>query len=260
MSNDTPQTAKSTQTWDAANYADNARFVSDLGAPVLDLLAPRSGDRILDIGCGDGALTQKIAGTGATVVAIDHSPSQIAAARKIGLDAHVMEATHLIYADEFDGVFSNAALHWIKPPEAVVAGVARALKDGGRFVGEFGGYGNVEKIRLALIAALKDRGLEGDAADPWYFPTPEDYTTLLEAHGFVVDSAVLIPRPTPLPGRMADWIRTLAQDLLNPVPQAEQDAFLDGVENDLAADLRDEDGKWTADYVRLRFAARLTDR
>ena len=249
----------SSQTWDAANYADNARFVSDLGAPVLDLLAPRPDERILDIGCGDGALTQKIVDAGSTVVAIDHSPSQVEAARKLGLDAHVMEATHLIYADEFDGVFSNAALHWVKPPEAVVAGVARALRSGGRFVGEFGGAGNVGRIKAALIAALDARGLDGEGANPWYFPTPAEYTSLLEAHGFVVDSAVLIPRPTPLPGRMADWIKTLAQDFVAPVPQAEQDEFLRGVEADLATDLQDELGNWTADYVRLRFSARLAE-
>ena len=164
----------SKQTWNSDNYANNARFVSDLGAPVLDLLAPKPGERILDIGCGDGALTQKIVAAGSDVVAIDHSPSQVAAARKLGLDAHVMDATHLIYADEFEGVFSNAALHWIKPPEAVVAGVATALKPGGRFVGEFGGYGNVSKIREASIAALNARGLDGEAANPWYFPTAEE--------------------------------------------------------------------------------------
>jgi trans-aconitate methyltransferase len=248
-------TNSSSQTWDAANYASNARFVSDLGAPVLDLLAPKSGERILDIGCGDGALTQKIVAVGADVVAIDHSPSQVAAARKLGLDAHVMDATHLIYANEFDGVFTNAALHWVKPPEAVVAGVAMALKPGGRFVGEFGGYGNVSKIREASIAALNARGLDGEAANPWYFPTPEDYSALLSEHGFEVTSAVLIPRPTPLPGSMADWIKTLAQDFVAPVPQEEQDDFLQGIEADLVADLQDADGNWMADYVRLRFSA-----
>ena len=245
----------SSQTWDADNYADNARFVSDLGAPVLDLLAPQSGERILDIGCGDGALTQNIVGTGATVVAIDQSPSQVAASRKLGLDAHVMDARHLIYADEFDGVFTNAALHWVKPPEDVVAGVARALKPGGRFVGEFGGYGNVDKIRSACTAALNARGLDGEAFNPWYFPTTAEYSDLLGAHGFEVKYAELIPRPTPLPGRMADWIKTLAQDFVAPIPEGEQDEFLEGVEKDLAADLRDADGNWTADYVRIRFAA-----
>jgi trans-aconitate methyltransferase len=247
----------SSQTWDAANYANNARFVSDLGAPVLDLLAPVGSERILDIGCGDGALTQKIVDAGAAVVGIDHSSSQVTAARKLGLDAHVMDATHLIYADEFDGVFTNAALHWVKPPEAVVEGVARALKPGGRFVGEFGGFGNVALIRNALTAALEAQGLVDKFVDPWFFPTPDEYSAMLKNFGFTVTSAELIPRPTPLPGSMADWIKTLAQDFVAPVPEEEQDQFLNGVEADLAADLQDDQGKWTADYVRIRFAAHL---
>ncbi len=248
-------TSTSSQTWDAGQYADNARFVSDLGAPVLDLLAPRADLRVLDIGCGDGALTAKIAAVGAEVVAIDHSQSQVDAARLLGLDAHKMSALELPFENEFDAVFSNAALHWIKPPEVVVANVARALKTGGRFVGEFGGAGNVEKIKTVLIAALNARGLDGEAADPWYFPTPAAYGDLLRAAGFRVESAELIPRPTPLPGRMADWIKTLAQDFAVPVPEAERDEFLDGVEQTLAVDMRNDQGVWSADYVRLRFAA-----
>ncbi len=248
-------TSTSSQTWDAGQYADNARFVSDLGAPVLDLLAPRADMRVLDIGCGDGALTAKIAAVGAEVVAIDHSQSQVDAARLLGLDAHKMSALELPFENEFDAVFTNAALHWIKPPEVVVANVARALKTGGRFVGEFGGAGNVEKIKTALIAALNARGLDGEAADPWYFPTPAAYGDLLQAAGFRVESAELIPRPTPLPGRMADWIKTLAQDFAAPVPEAERDDFLDGVEQTLAVDMRNDQGVWSADYVRLRFAA-----
>ena len=151
------------------------------------------------------------------------------------------------------------ALAWGEKEQGFVAGVATALKPGGRFVGEFGGFGNVSKIREASIAALNARGLDGEAANPWYFPTAEEYAELLAAHGFKVTSSVLIPRPTPLPGRMADWIKTLAQDFVAPVPEAEQDDFLEGVENDLAPDLKDADGKWTADYVRLRFSAHLED-
>jgi len=254
---DNNKTTGSSQTWNATQYADNARFVSDLGAPVLDLLAPEPGMRILDIGCGDGALTAKIVAAGASVLAIDHSPSQIQASIELGLDARQMSALDLTFEAEFDGVFSNAALHWIKPPEQVVANVARALKPGGRFVGEFGGAGNVEKIRIASIRALNARGLDGEAANPWYFPTAEEYGALLTAHGFTVESAELIPRPTPLPGRMADWIKTLAQDFVTPVPEAERDAFLDGIEQALSADLLNDEGIWTADYVRLRFAATL---
>jgi SAM-dependent methyltransferase len=213
--------------------------------------------RVLDIGCGDGALTAKIAAAGADVLAIDHSQSQIDAALKLGLKATRLSALELDFENEFDAVFSNAALHWIRPPATVVANVARALKPGGRFVGEFGGAGNVEKIKTALIGALNARGLDGQAADPWYFPTPAEYRALLEESGFRVDSAELIPRPTPLPGSLADWIKTLAQDFAAPVPRAERDAFLAGIEDELAPELRDDQGVWTADYVRLRFAATL---
>ena len=254
---DTVNTSNSSQNWDAAQYADNARFVSDLGAPVLDLLAPKPGQRVLDIGCGDGALTARIVAAGAEVLAIDHSDSQIKAAIKIGLDAHRMDALDLTFEAEFDAVFSNAVLHWIQPPAQGVANVARALKPGGRFVGEFGGAGNVEKIKMALIEALDARGLHGEGANPWYFPTAEAYSKLLADHGFNVESAELIPRPTPLPGRMADWIKTLAQDFVNPVPVAEQDDFLKGVEEKLSSELLNDKGIWSADYVRLRFAATL---
>ncbi len=248
---------ESNQIWDAEQYAGNARFVSDLGSPVLDLLAPGPGQKVLDIGCGDGALTARIAATGANVVAIDHSQSQVEAARDRGLEARQLSALELDFEDEFDAVFSNAALHWIKPPDLVVANVARALKPGGRFVGEFGGAGNVGKIRQAAMAALRSRGLDGEFVEPWYFPNAEEYGALLQAADFRVDSVELIPRPTALPGGVAEWIKTLAQDFIAPVPEEERPAFLIDVEKTLEKDLRDSDGVWWADYVRLRFAAML---
>jgi SAM-dependent methyltransferase len=202
-------------------------------------------------------LSARIAAAGAEVVAIDHSQSQIEAARGRGLEARQLSALELDFENEFDAVFSNAALHWIKPPATVVANVARALKPGGRFVGEFGGAGNVEKIRQAAIASLQARGLDGEVINPWYFPKPEEYGALMQAAGFRVDYAELIPRPTALPGSVAEWIKTLAQDLVAPVPEDEREAFLAGVEEILADELRDAEGVWWADYVRLRFAATL---
>ena len=150
----------SAQTWDPEGYAKNARFVSDLGGPVVELLAPRAGERVLDLGCGDGALTAKLAAMGCEVVGVDSSAQQIAAARALGLDARVVDCQNLAFDSEFDAVFSNAALHWMKRPDDVIAGVWRALKPGGRFVAEFGGFGCVVKIRTALIAALNRRGIE----------------------------------------------------------------------------------------------------
>jgi trans-aconitate methyltransferase len=126
-------------TWNPASYSKNARFVSDLGEPVLQLLAPRAGELVLDLGCGDGALTEKIAAAGCQVIGVDSSAAQIGAARRRRLNAAVMNGHQLAFTCVFDAVFSNAALHWMKQPDKVVAGVANSLKPGGRFVGEFGG-------------------------------------------------------------------------------------------------------------------------
>ena len=243
------------QHWDPERYARNARFVADLGAPLLDLLDTHSGQRVLDLGCGDGALTEKIAALGAEVVAVDASAEQIAAARKRGLDAHVADGEALAYEAAFDAVFSNAALHWMRDPEAVIDGVWRALRPGGRFVGEFGGGDNVGAIRRALIDALNRRGLDGAAADPWFFPTAEQYRGLLEARGFRVESVALFERPTPLPGELAGWLETFAESFFKQVVPEARNALLQEVVEALRPTLCDAEGRWTADYVRLRFAA-----
>ena len=192
------------QTWDPERYARNARFVADLGAPVVELLAPRPGERILDLGCGDGVLTAKLASMGCHVVGVDSSAAQIDAARKLGLDARVMNGEALDFDSEFDAVFSNAALHWMRNPPKVIAGVERALKPHGRFIGEFGGHGCVAKIKKALVEALDRRGINGEAASPWFFPNVEEYSRHLTNRGFVINYIALIPRPTPLPAISPD--------------------------------------------------------
>ena len=243
------------QTWNPETYARNARFVSDLGSPVVELLAPKPGERILDLGCGDGVLTRKLVDLGCEVVAVDSSAPLIEAATALGLDARVMSAEALVFDDEFDAVFSNAVLHWIKRADLVIAGVHRALKPGGRFVAELGGYGCVDKIRTALVAALNRRGLEGESRVPWYFPTPEDYGARLERAGFRVDRIALIPRPTPLPGDVIGWLETFAQSFLDGLSGEARAEYLQEVRTTLEPKLRDGDGTWIADYVRLRFAA-----
>jgi trans-aconitate methyltransferase len=243
------------QHWDPDRYARNARFVADLGQPVVALLAPQPGERILDLGCGDGALTRKLADIGARVVGVDASPEMVAAACAAGLDARVLSGEALTFDSEFDAVFSNAALHWMLRPAAVIAGVWRALRPRGRFVGEFGGHGNVQHIKTALVAALDRHGLDGRAAVPWYFPTPDEYRGLLEAQGFRVHAIELIPRPTPLPGDIVAWLDNFAESFTRRVPAAERPAFLNEVAAALSPHLRNAEGVWSADYVRLRFAA-----
>jgi trans-aconitate methyltransferase len=246
-------TEKPEQKWNAEDYDRNARFVSELGMVVVELLSPAPGERILDLGCGDGALTAKLAELGCEVVGVDASPEMIEAARARGLDARVMDGNALDFEQEFDAVFSNAALHWMKEPEAVIAGVWRALKPGGCFVGEMGGQGNVTAIVGALGKALAARGAK--VPEPWFFPGPEEYRGLLEAAGFRVESIDLFPRPTRLPGDVGGWVKTLATPYLSVVPEADRQALIAEVVEALRPVLVDEKGDWYADYVRLRFRA-----
>jgi SAM-dependent methyltransferase len=243
------------QTWDPERYARNARFVSDLAAAVVELLDPRPGERILDLGCGDGVLTAKLAAMGCSVVGVDGSRAQIEAARGLKLDARVMDGEGLSFDSEFDAVFSNAALHWMRNPEAVISGVWRALRPNGRFVAEFGGHGCVAKIKKALVDALNRRGMDGEAAVPWYFPTVEEYSTLLNRAGFSISTIALIPRPTPLPGDVTGWLETFGESFTTCLPLAERPGYIAEVREALRPELADADDKWTADYVRLRLAA-----
>jgi trans-aconitate methyltransferase len=253
-----PEKATVTQEWKADRYAEHAHFVPTLGQAVLDLLNPRAGERILDLGCGDGVLSEKIKAAGATVVGVDASADMIAAAKSRGIDAQVMDGFNLTFNAEFDAVFSNAALHWMKrDPDAVISGVRRALRPGGRFAGEMGGHGNVAAIAVALLAVLERRGVANAAASsPWYYPTVDDYRAKLEQGGFAVEYIELIPRPTPLPTDMSGWLKTFAMPMIRLLPPEERSVALDEVVELLRPALCDEKGRWTADYIRLRFLAR----
>ena len=244
-----------TTTWNPVSYAANARFVSDLGEPLLKLLDGKPGETIFDLGCGDGALTEKIVAAGCTVYGCDASLSQVRAARQGAANVFVMDGQRLGLKRRFDAVFTNAALHWMKQAEKVVEGIAAALKNGGRFVGEFGGKGNVETIRQALHGALQKRSVDPWSVDPWYYAAPQEYTELLTRHGFTVEYIELIPRPTKLPGDILGWLKVFAQPFSKAVAESRRTDLLDEVREELRPKLQKPDGSWYADYVRLRFKA-----
>lgn len=242
------------QRWNAAQYARNGRFVADLAAPLVDVLAPQPGERILDLGCGDGVLSAEIAAAGADVIGIDASPEMVAAARGRRIDARCGRGETLDAVGDFDAVFSNAALHWMEDLDAVFAGVARALRPGGRFVAEMGGAGNIAAVVAALDAAMRRHGL--DVRLPWTFPEPEAVATLLTRHGFRIDILEKFDRPTPIPGDLPAWLETFAGTYIAAVPAAERRGLVEEVRAALEPALHSSTG-WTLDYVRLRFAARL---
>jgi SAM-dependent methyltransferase len=243
------------QVWQADGYRKNAGFVADLGVPVVDLLAPKAGERILDLGCGDGRLTAEIARRGADVLGADSSADLLVAARERGVTTIEVDGEGLAFTESFDAVFSNAALHWMSRPDAVIAGVYRALKSGGRFVGEFGGHGNVAAVVTAVLAVLARRGIDGKARHPWYFPTTEDYAGKLSAAGFTVGSISLIPRPTALPTDMMGWLDTFSGAFFTDFEPNDRSEALSEAVALLRPSLCDGQGRWTADYVRLRFQA-----
>lgn len=248
------------QTWDPQAYARNGAFVPQLAEGVLEWLSAQPSERILDLGCGDGQLTARMLASGLDVRGVDASATMVAAARARGVTADEAGAEQLPYPDaSFDAVFSNAALHWVRGQDEMMAEVHRVLKPGGRFVAEMGGHGNIAAIRVALIAVLEKHGFAGAEDGVNYYPTPQAYTRRLEHHGFNVEKIALIPRPTPLEDSgMAGWLRTFRRGVLDKLPEDVRATVVDECCSLLAPALRDEEGNWVADYVRLRFIARKT--
>ncbi len=246
------------QRWDAQQYGQIGGFVPDLAADLMEWLAPLPNERVLDLGCGDGRFTARLQATGATVIGVDCSPAMVEAARSRNLIVEEADATALPFGyATFDAVFSNAALHWIRDQDAMLREVRRVLRPGGRFVAEMGGHGNIAAIRVAFAAVLERYGIDGDAGDRNYYPTARAYEEQLSKHGFLVERMVHFPRPTPLPeAGMFGWLNTFRLGILDEIPTEKRQRVLNDTVKMLLPVLCDEQRRWIADYVRLRFAAR----
>lgn len=244
--------------WDAELYEAKHAFVWKFGQDLLAQLDPQPGERILDLGCGPGQLTSQIADHGADVVGVDVSPEMIGQARQNypGLRFVLADAAKLEFTDEFDAVFSNAALHWMLDAAAVARRVSRALRRDGRFVAELGGRGNIRRVEQAIAATLEDYGFKFDDYKRTYFPSVAEYAALLEDAGLEVRFASLFERPTPLegPDGMKNWLKQFGSYYFEDMPPASHESALASVVERLKPELF-VDGRWQADYRRLRVAA-----
>ncbi len=243
--------------WNPALYQQKHAFVYEYGKALLALLDAKPHERILDLGCGTGQLTEAIAEQGATLIGLDKSPEMIATAKSNypKIEFQVADAADFAFAEPFDAVFSNAALHWVTRAEEAAACIAKALKPGGRFVAEFGGKENAANVAAAIRDTLKEM-LNLKVHHPWYFPSLGEYASLLEGQGFTVTQAWWFARPTPLDGEdgMRNWINMFCGDMLKEVPENLRAEVLNRIE----ANIKPKnfvDGQWFVDYCRLRIVA-----
>lgn len=244
--------------WDADFYKNKHSFVTTYGENVVDLLAPQAGEYILDLGCGGGELTAKIAASGAKVCGIDFAADMISKAQQkfpqLEFKQHNAELP-FPHSDKFDAVFSNAALHWMLNADEVVKNIAHNLKPGGRFVFEMGGKGNIANVISAIQSAAQDFNLT-QLPIYNYFPSIAEYSTILEQNGFQVKFAILFERPTLLDGNdgLRNWVKMFRNIVLERLPSSQHEDFLAHVEH-FGQDKLLINGQWVADYVRLRMIA-----
>jgi len=245
---------KETNNWDTNKYTKHASFVSTLGMPVVDLLAPQKGEKILDLGCGEGTLALELEKYGAVITAVDLNEEMVEKSRTKGLDAHIMSVTELIYQEKFDAVFSNAVLHWVRDSKLAVQNIYKSLKYGGRFVAEFGGYGNVYQIISAMREVFDKHKEYGKFDDFWFFPTLKEYQSILEAQGFEVKYIELIPRPTPIDD-ISNWLDIFANGIIANLNDNQKIQFKKETRDILKDKIYTQKDGWVADYIRLRVFA-----
>lgn len=247
----------STQFWSSMDYAMHGRFVASYGKGLFKLLEPKPGERILDLGCGDGVLTKDIADLGCSVVGLDSTRELIEFARSLGLDAIGCSASEMEFISEFDVVFSNAALHWMKDADSVISRVAKALRPQGRFVGAMSGHNSMRPIHDVLVDELDRRGYDGQAASPWYFPTAEEYAARLTAAGFTIEYIALSRQMEPLPGDGRVWVSALGRCFTPVLSQDQREDYLASVRERIEEGLQGMEDQLKVGAFPLRFKACL---
>ena len=243
-----------TNQWNPNTYNKHTAFVSQLALPVVDLLDPKEGEKILDVGCGEGTLAVEIERRGTKVIGVDMSAEMIEQCQAKGIEAYVGSVTDLPYNEEFNSVFSNATLHWVKDARSAVQNIAKSLKIGGRFVCEFGGEGNAYHLVSAMQEVFAKHPEFGVFDNPWYFPSVKEYTTLLEAEGFSVEYMEITPRPTPM-NDVIYWLDIFANGMTKNLTSEQSRVFKEECREILKETIYSEEEGWMLDYKRLRVKA-----
>ena len=245
--------------WNANLYNEKHDFVAKYGEDVLEWLAPQKDERILDVGCGTGTLTNKLYESGAIVTGIDTSAEMIAKAKSSypNIEFFVKDAKDFYFNEPFDAVFSNATLHWIYEQEKALKCVYNCLKSEGRFVFEMGGKYNIESIHTAVKKAITEAGFKNNIPSQInYFPSPAEQCVLLENVGFTVSKMAYFKRPTELKGNdgMKNWIVQFCALFFTNIHADEVDTIINRAV-DILRSTNYKNGIWYADYVRLRVKA-----
>ncbi len=243
-----------TNQWNPNSYNKHTAFVSELALPVVDLLDPKAGEKILDAGCGEGTLAVEIARYGAKVIGVDMSAQMIKLSQAKGIESYVGSVTDLPYEEVFDAVFSNAMLHWVKDARVAVQNIALSLKSAGRFVCEFGGEGNAYHLVSAMKEVFAKHPEFGTFDNPWYFPSVSEYTKLLESEGFSVEYIEIIPRPTPMDD-IANWLDIFANGVTKHLSAEQFETFKEECREILKETIYSQKEGWMLDYKRLRVKA-----
>jgi SAM-dependent methyltransferase len=240
--------------WDAKRYQKEGSFVSKMAMGVVELLDPQKDEKIFDVGCGEGELATEIQKYGAVVFGIDMSQDMVLSAKDKGIDAKVEDILQIQYANVFDAVFSNAVLHWVGKPEIVAKNIYQALKENGRFVGEFGGYGNCGSVVESIQEVFSEHPEFGEFNNPWYFPKADEYKEVLQSNGFDVKYCEIIPRDTPVKD-IKTWLDLFANGIIKDLDESQKEYFKNQVQKKVKSKLYDTTNGWFVDYVRIRFNA-----